>query len=174
MPQKVPHVLVAPVEDGVDAHKVGPTRVGRDERRQRRAVRVGSPRSDHDRLDLLLLLACVVSLHGRFLAVHYCWFGRSIDGGASPPCSGRASCCGGGERSPPIEVRLKRLFHASLDGVEFEVVPPRAEGDERFDLREGRDAADIDGEDPGQGGQVCGGGRWRIDPLRVYAIRGRS
>lgn len=169
MPQKVPHVLVAPIEDRVDAHKVGPGRVGRDERRQGRAVRVGSPRSDHDGLDLLLLRA--VAVHASLLAVR-CRLG-SIDGGASPARSGRASCGGGGgERSSPIEVSLEGLFHTSFDSIKFEVVPPRAEGDEGFDLREGGDAADIDGEYPRQGGQVLGGGGgWRIDRAGVYAVR---
>lgn len=46
--QKVPHVVVAPIEDRVHAHERGPGRVGRDKRREGRAVRVGAARADDD------------------------------------------------------------------------------------------------------------------------------
>lgn len=142
----------------MDAHERGPARVGRDERGQGCAVRVGPACPDHDGLDLVVRCGAVPvpvlagdSVRrsiGRIGPIRVCVH-VGTSGNPPRPRSGR----GDPPSLSPVEVLLEGLLHSSFDGVQLEVVPFRAERDERFDLGERGLAPDVDGEEGRQPGR---------------------
>ena len=52
MAQELPNLVVAPVDDGMDAHERRPAVIGGVEMGQQRAVRVGAARADENGLDV--------------------------------------------------------------------------------------------------------------------------